>query len=120
MEVAAIIIAFVALGVAFWQGIMSKNQLDLAKSTKSETEKLLEKIDRKTDEIKRLAETTEANTREQVNTLLKNFDPSVQAQNKMLESVGPALLQQLFGSSLIQQKFEEEIKNSFGKSSDNQ
>jgi len=114
MEIAAFVVAFIALIAALWQGMLSKQQLELARTTKTETEKLLDKIDRKTDEIKKSAEATETSMKEQVNSLLKNFDPSVQAQNKMMENLGPSLMGQIFNSPAVQAKLAEEIGKSFG------
>ena len=116
--VLGLIISVIALIVSGFGVFYAKKQVDLAKQTKGDTKKLLEKIDQKTDEIKRSAETTEKNVNEQIKTLLKNFDPSVQAQNKMMENLGPALMGQIFSSPAIQDKLANEITKSFGADGD--
>lgn len=44
ISIAGIVIAVVAVGVSFWQGRMSKQQLDLARDSEGRTERALEEI----------------------------------------------------------------------------
>lgn len=80
------ILGVVAITIAIIGVKYAKDQVALAKSTKSQTEKLLEKIDKKTDEIKSVSENTQKSIDDQISTLLKNFDPKVQTENKMMEA----------------------------------
>lgn len=48
-EIVAVVVAVVAVAVAFWQGWTSKQQLDLAKETEARTERTLDEIKRETE-----------------------------------------------------------------------
>jgi uncharacterized protein HemX len=87
------IIGILALVVAIAGVMYAHQQVQLAKSTKTETEKLLERIHKKTEDIKKISEDTQKSINEQINTILKNFDPKVQSESKMMESLAPAMLQ---------------------------
>jgi uncharacterized membrane protein YhiD involved in acid resistance len=105
------IIGVLALCVAVAGVMYAKKQFDLSKTTKTETEKLLDKIDRRTEEIKKISEDTQKRIDDQINGILKNFDPKTQTENKMMEAfMGAAISDPKMLSQVL-----EMAKNQSGK-----
>lgn len=104
------VLGIVAIIVAMFGVKYAKDQVNLAKKTKSETEKLLEKINKRTEEIKKISEDTKKSIDEQINTVLKNFDPKVQSESKMMEAFlgaainDPAVLKEVLKMASEQEK----------------
>ncbi len=95
-------IAFIALMVAFWQWFLSKQQLDQAKETKSDTEKLLAEIKEKVLKIENLTDETRKDLKDQVSKLIDKQDenmkmllnaPKEENQNQLIVSLLPVLMQ---------------------------
>ncbi len=69
-EIAAIVLAIVAIGVAIWQGIVSRQQLKLAQDTEARTERALEEIRKASGETRLIAEDIKSNLLTQINRVL--------------------------------------------------
>lgn len=98
----ALIVSLVAVGVAFWQGFIAKSQLDEAKRTKSDTEKLLDEIKNKVQRVETISDETRKDVKEQISKLIDKQDenfkvllnaPKENNQNELLKSFLPTLLQ---------------------------
>lgn len=101
MEYISITLAIVAILISLWQGYLSKQQLDLANQTKSETEKLLEDIKSKVNKIELLTDETRKDVKEQVSKLIDKQDenmktllntPAKSEQNQLIMQLLPELL----------------------------
>ena len=95
-------ISIVAIIVAFWQGFLAKSQLDQAKQTKTDTEKLLDEIKQKVVKIETISDETRKDVKEQISKLIDKQDenfktllnaPKEDSQNQMLMTFLPALLE---------------------------
>lgn len=93
MEYIGIIIAVLALIVSFWQGWLSKQQLDEAKSTKKDTEELLDEIKTKVNKVETISDETRKDVKEQIAKLIDKQDenmkillesPAKSDQNQMI------------------------------------
>ena len=95
-----IIVSCIAAVVAFWQGFLAKAQLEQAKTTKSETEKLLAEIKERVVRIESLSDETRKDVKEQITKLIdkqdENFKTVLQTpernnQNELLMSILPQI-----------------------------
>lgn len=102
IEYIAIGISIIAVIVAFWQGYLSKQQLEQAKQTKSETDKVLEEIKLKVTRVESISDETRKDVKEQVSKLIDKQDenfkvllkaPTQNSQNEMMAALLPSLLQ---------------------------
>lgn len=102
IPVLAIIISIIAVGVAVWQGFLAKNQLEQAKLTKTETEKLLDEIKSKVQRIETISDETRKDVKEQISKLVDKQDenlktllnaPKDNRQNEMLMALLPKLME---------------------------
>lgn len=102
IELISIIIAIIALLVAVWQGFLSKQQLEQAKETKSDTEKLLDEINSKVQKIETLTDETRKDVKEQISKLIDKQDenmktllnnPAKSEQNQMMMQLLTPMLQ---------------------------
>lgn len=102
IELISIIIAIIALLVAVWQGFLSKQQLEQAKETKSDTEKLLDEINSKVQKIETLTDETRKDVKEQISKLIDKQDenmktllnnPAKSEQNQMMMQLLAPMLQ---------------------------
>ncbi|WKZ30155.1 MAG: hypothetical protein QY314_00045 [Candidatus Dojkabacteria bacterium] len=93
MDIVGIVIAGVALLVAFWQGFLSKQQLEQAKETKTEVERLLDEIKEKVSKVETLTDETRRDVKEQISKLIDKQDenmktllsnPAKSEQNQMI------------------------------------
>lgn len=101
MELIAISIAVVALGVSFWQAFLSRQQLEQAKETKGDTEKLLSEIKNKVNKIESISDETRKDVKEQVSKMIDKQNEHIQSlletpqkseQNQMImQLLGPML-----------------------------
>ncbi|WP_338870636.1 hypothetical protein WBJ53_23275 [Spirosoma sp. SC4-14] len=101
-QLLTLIISLVAIIVAFWQGFLAKSQLDQAKETKSETEKLLDEIKQKVVRIEAISDETRKDLKEQITKLIDKQDenlktllnaPKESSQNEMLMAFLPMFLE---------------------------
>lgn len=95
-------ISAIALLIAFWQGYLAKQQLEQAKETKSDTEKLLDEIKEKVLKIESISDETRRDVKEQISKLIDKQDenfktllkaPSEKSQNEMIAALLPAIMQ---------------------------
>ena len=102
MELATLSISLVAVAIAVWQGYLSKAQLVQAKTTKSETEKLLAEIQSKVLRIEAISDETRKDVKEQISKLIDKQDenfkvllnaPKIQSQNEIIKSMLPRFLE---------------------------
>ncbi len=102
MENLSLFIAIIALWVAFWQWFLSKQQLEEAKKTKWETEKLLDEIKQKIVRIEAISDETRKDVKDQVSKMIdkndENFKELLKSwkeidQNQLMNAILPALLQ---------------------------
>lgn len=101
IEYIAIIISILAVIVAFWQGNLSKQQLEQAKQTKSETDRLLEEIKLKVTKVESISDETRKDVKDQISKLIDKQDenfkvllkaPTQNSQNEMIAALLPSLL----------------------------
>ncbi len=102
LEILAIIISLVAVGIAFWQGFLAKSQLEQAKTTKTETEKLLAEIKSKVQRVETISDETRKDVKEQISKLIDKQDenfkvllnaPKENNQNEMLMTMLPMMME---------------------------
>ncbi len=102
IEYFAIGISILAVILAFWQGYLSKQQLEQAKQTKSETDKLLDEIKTKVTKVESISDETRKDVKNQISKLIDKQDenfkvllnaPTQNSQNEMILALLPTLLQ---------------------------
>lgn len=100
-ELIALIVSLVAVFIAFWQGFIAKSQLEEAKRTKTETEKLLAEINSKVQRVETISDETRKDVKEQISKLIDKQDenfkvllnaPKESSQNEMLMTFLPKLM----------------------------
>ncbi len=93
ISIITIVLSIVAIVIALWQGFIAKQQLEDSKRTKDETEKILNAIKEKVDEVQGISDETRRNVQEQITTLInqqsENFKsvlnaPQSAKQNEMV------------------------------------
>jgi len=93
ISIITIVLSIVAIVIAVWQGFIAKQQLEDSKRTKDETEKILNAIKEKVDEVQGISDETRRNVQEQITTLInqqsENFKsvlnaPQSAKQNEMV------------------------------------
>lgn len=98
----AVVISLVAIGVAFWQGFLAKSQLEEAKRTKTETEKLLDDIKSKVLRVETISDETRKDVKEQISKLIDKQDenfkvllnaPKENNQNELIKTFLPMILE---------------------------
>ena len=96
------LVSTIAVVVALWQGFLAKQQLDQAKNTQRDTEKLLDEIREKVIRIEDMSDETRRNVKEQITKLVDRQDdylksfinaPKENSQNEMIAALAPALFQ---------------------------
>ncbi|RXJ99338.1 hypothetical protein CRV02_11900 [Arcobacter sp. CECT 8989] len=101
MEWLPIVIAVVAVVIAIWQGVLAKAQLEQAKITKQETERVLETINEKVNKIEMISDETRKDVREQISKLVDKQDenfkmllntPKENSQNELIAKLLPTLM----------------------------
>lgn len=101
-ELIALGVSIVAVIVAFWQGFLAKSQLEEAKRTKTETEKLLDDIKTKVQRVETISDETRKDVKEQISKLIDKQDenfkvllnaPKESSQNEMLMTFLPKLME---------------------------
>jgi len=93
ISIITIVLSIVAIVIALWQGFIAKQLLEDSKRTKDETEKILNAIKEKVDEVQGISDETRRNVQEQITTLInqqsENFKsvlnaPQSAKQNEMV------------------------------------
>jgi Flp pilus assembly protein TadB len=95
--IAAVVIAVVAVGIAFWQGWTSRQQLELARSTEARTERTLDEIRRETAETRRMAQDIKANIDDRINKILDNKLAAEQQSQATSKVISDALTAKFLG-----------------------
>lgn len=102
IEFITIILSLIAIGIAIWQGYLSKQQLEESKKTKSDTEKLLDEIRSKVYRIEVLTDENRKDVKEQIAKLIDKQDenfklllnaPKEDSQNEMIKTFLPMFLE---------------------------
>lgn len=102
IEYIPILISVIAVIVAFWQGSLSKQQLEQAKQTKSETNNLLQEINLKVNKVESISDETRKDVKEQISKLIDKQDenfkvllkaPTQNSQNEMVTALLPQLME---------------------------
>ncbi|MGR3811648.1 hypothetical protein [Jiulongibacter sp. NS-SX5] len=97
-----LVVSFLALLVALWQGFISKSQLEEAKRTKTDTEKLLDEIKAKVIQIHSNSDETRRDVKDQIGKLIDKQDenfkvllnaPKENSQNEIIKSLLPKMLE---------------------------
>ena len=97
-----LILSVLAILVAFWQGFLSKQQLDQARQTKTDTEKLLDEIKSKVFKLEMIWDETRKDVKEQISKLIDKQDenfksllnaPKENSQNEMMMTFLPKMLE---------------------------
>lgn len=98
----ALLVSLVAVGIAFWQGFLAKNQLEQAKITKTEIERLLDEIKSKVLRVETISDETRKDVKEQISKLIDKQDenfktllkaPSENSQNEMIMKFLPMMME---------------------------
>ena len=101
MENLPIAISTIAVIIAIWQGALAKSQLEQAKTTKQETEKLLDSIKEKVSRIEMISDETRKDVKDQISKLIDKQDenfklllntPKENNQNEMIMKLLPSLM----------------------------
>lgn len=101
-DLIALIVSVIAVIVAFWQGFLAKTQLEEAKKTKTETEKLLDDIKSKVQRVETISDETRKDVKEQVSKLIDKQDenfkvllnaPKENNQNEMMMAFLPKIME---------------------------
>lgn len=101
IEIITIGISVIAVLLALWQGFLSRAQLEQAKNTKNDTEKLLDEIKQKVVKIESISDETRKDVKDQVGKLIDKQDenfklllstPKENSQNEMIKALLPDLL----------------------------
>lgn len=74
ISITSLIIAIISAGIAIWQWILSKQQLEQAKNTKNETDKLLSIINEKVNKIELISDETRKDIKEQISKMIDKND----------------------------------------------
>ena len=102
IDFTALGVAIIAVVIAIWQALLSKAQLDEAKRTKSDTEKLLDEIKNKVLRIELISDETRKDVKDQITRLVDKQDenfktllnaPKDKNQTDLMMSLLPSLLQ---------------------------
>jgi hypothetical protein len=80
ISISALLVGLVAVGIAFWQGRISKQQLDLARETERSTEDTLKEIRTTTDETRRIVQDVKNNIDDRITKILDSRIQSEQAK----------------------------------------
>lgn len=72
--ISSLVVAIVSILIAIWQGLLSKQQLEQAKNTKNETEKLLWIINEKVNKIELISDETRRDIKEQISKMIDKND----------------------------------------------
>jgi ABC-type transporter MlaC component len=97
-EIAAIAIALVSVGIAFWQGSLSKQQLQLAKDTEQRTERTLDDIRRETAETRRVAQDIKSNIDERITKILDSKLAAEQGSQQQTAAMSQKFMEALMTS----------------------
>jgi len=101
-EIITIAIAIVAAAVAFWQAFLSKQQLEESRRVKSETETMLDSINRKVESVQTISDETRRDVKDQIAKLIDRQDenfktllnaPKDRNQTEMILALMPKLLE---------------------------
>lgn len=109
LEIVAIGIAIIAVGIAFWQGVLAKEQLKQAKETKSETEKLLLEINLKVNKIETLSNSMREDMKNQVSKLIDNQDSNFKMLLKPSNDEGTELAKAMIPEIMKDPKLFKEM-----------
>ena len=101
LSISALVVGLVAVGVAVWQGRISRQQLELAKDTERRTEDTLKDIRTATDETRRIVQDVKDNIDERITKII---DSRIQSDQTKEAS-----------SSAITQMFMEGLMKSMGQ-----
>lgn len=102
LSIVSLGISVLAAIIALWQGFLAKMQLDQAKATKTETEKLLQEVKDKVTRIENNSDETRKDVKEQISKLIDKQDenfktllstPQKNSQNEMLMQILPKLFE---------------------------
>lgn len=97
-EIAAVVIAVVSVGVAFWQGSLSRQQLQLAKETEGRTERTLEDIRKETAETRRVAQDIKSNIDERITKILDSKLAAEQGSQQQSAAMSQKFMEALMSS----------------------
>lgn len=74
LQITTVVVSVTAIGIAIWQGVLAKQQLDQAKQTKTDTERLLDDIKYKVNKIESISDETRRNVENQISKLIDKQD----------------------------------------------
>lgn len=94
LPIAALVVAVIAAGIAFWQGNISKEQLRLARDTEQRTERALEEIRRVTNETRQITQDVKNN----VDTQISKVIDSKLAAEQSSQAMGQQIMAKMFDS----------------------
>ena len=101
-EILSLSISIFAILIAFYQSFLSKSQLEQAKATKSDTEKLLAEIKEKVLRVENISDETRKDVKEQISKLIDKQDenfkvllnaPKENNQNELMMALLPKMLE---------------------------
>lgn len=94
--VAALIVALISVGIAFWQGSISKEQLRLARETEGRTERALENIQAVTAETRALSQAVKDSIEDRITKILDSRLAAEQQSQSTSAQMTTAFMQKLF------------------------
>lgn len=98
ISISALVAGVVAVGVAIWQGRISRQQLDLAKDTERRTEDTLKEIRAATDETRRIVQDVKDNIDERITKIIDSRIQSDQAKDASSNAITTMFMEGLMKS----------------------
>ena len=98
ISISALAVGLVSVGVAFWQGRISKQQLDLAKDTERRTEDTLKEIREATGETRRIVQDVKDNIDDRITKIIDSRIQSDQAKDASSTAITKMFMEGLMKS----------------------
>ncbi|MBU1586368.1 MAG: hypothetical protein KKH51_00285 [Actinobacteria bacterium] len=109
VSVCALIVGVVAVGIAVWQGRISRQQLELAKDTERRTDDTLKEIRVATDETRRIVQDVKDNIDDRITKIIDSRIQSDQAKDETSSAMSQMLMQAIM-QGMTQKKPDDNQK----------
>jgi glucose-6-phosphate-specific signal transduction histidine kinase len=103
ISICALVVGVVSVGIAVWQGRISRRQLELAKDTERRTEDTLKEIRVATDETRRIVQDVKDNIDDRITKIIDSRIQSDQAKEVNSSAMSQMLMQAIV-QGMTQQK----------------
>ncbi len=103
ISICALVVGAVSVGIAVWQGRISRQQLELAKDTERRTEDTLKEIRVATDETRRIVQDVKDNIDDRITKIIDSRIQSDQAKDENSSAMSQMFMQAIM-QGMTQQK----------------